>query len=88
MIYGKYILKLFNLCLYAITCILCRKKFHIPSRRKERSAKRKDVNNKRENYGVILSNTVKYAKLPHWSMMLRHNSFFSISTRKEHILYS
>jgi hypothetical protein len=51
------------LCLCTITCILCGKKFHILSRRKE-STNCTDINNKRENHGVIMSNAVKWAKLP------------------------
>jgi hypothetical protein len=51
MIFEKKIPKLFSLCLYALTSILCGKKFHILSRRREKSTNRTDVNNKRENYG-------------------------------------
>jgi hypothetical protein len=42
------------------TGILCGKKFNIVSGRQEKSTKRTDVNNKRKNYGVIKSNTVKW----------------------------
>jgi hypothetical protein len=88
MIFEKYTPKLFNLCLSAITCILCGKKIHILSRRKEKNTKRTDVNNKRENYSVIMSNTVKWKKLPHWPLMPHHNSFINVCTRKQHMLYS
>ena len=82
MVFEKYIPKLYNLCIYTITYILCGKKFHILSRRKEESAKRTDVNNKRENYGVIMSNTIKWATLPQWPMMPHRSSFLSSALGK------
>jgi len=88
MLFEKYIPKSFNFCLYTITCILCENKFHILSSRKEESTNSTDVNNKREIYSVLMSNTVKWAMLPHWPVMPHHNPFLSISTRKEHMLYS
>ena len=53
MIFEKYIPELFNSCLFTRTCMLSGKKIHILSRRKEKIAKRTDVNNKRENYGEL-----------------------------------